>query len=132
MRLYTWIKAVFLALCFSAMFNLSALADQCAYIDKAQALAAISRLNLGQTVYQFCQPCGDSLRPAFGQRQPKPLPIKTLSAGTTGYQDFWEVKINGSNIDLAYTFIDAGIKDQKINLAAVVGCPAVDVSTTLP
>lgn len=106
------------------MFNPLALADQCAYIDKAKALAATSRLNLGQTVYQFCQPCGDL--------QPKPLFIKTLSAGTTGYEDFWEVKVNDSNIDLAYTFVDAGIKNQKINLAAVVGCPAVDVSTVLP
>lgn len=124
MHLCMWTRAIFLALCFTGGFSLSALADQCAYINKAQALAAVSRLNLGQTVYQFCQPCGD--------RQPEPLLIKTLSMGTTGYKDFWEVQINGSGIDLAYTFVNAGIKDQKVNLAAVAGCPALDVSTTLP
>lgn len=124
MRLCMWTRAVFLGLCSIPIVNLSALADQCAYVDKTKAIAAISRLNLGQTVYQFCQPCGDL--------QPKPLSINTLSAGTTGYQDFWEVKVNSSTIDLAYTFTDAGIQKQKVNLAAVVGCPAVDVSTVLP
>lgn len=119
-----WTRAIFLAFCFTSTSTLSALADQCAYVGKQQALAAASRLELGQTVYQYCQPCGD--------RQPKALPIKTLSVGTTGYEDYWEVRVNGLGIDLAYTFVDAGIKNQKINLAAVTGCPAVDVSTTLP
>jgi hypothetical protein len=123
-RLRIWIKAVFLAFCFTFIFNLSALADQCAYISKEQALAAVSRLSLNQTIYEYCQPCGDC--------RPKFFPIEVLSTGTTSYEDFWEVRVNGSNVDLAYTFIDAGIKDQKINLAAVVGCPAADVSITLP
>lgn len=124
MKLLRWMKVVFLAVCFALVVNLPAIADQCAYVDKQQALAAVSRLNPGQMVYEYCQPCGD--------RRPKPLPIEALSASTTGYEDYWEVKINNSGIDLAYTFVDAGINNQKVNLAAVVGCPAVDVSTILP
>lgn len=117
------LNSIFISLCLISIPS-KALADQCAYITKEQSLAAVARLKLNQTIYQFCQPCGDQI--------PTPISIKELSAGTTGYQDYWEVKVNGSNIDLAYTFIDAGIANQKVNLAAVVGCPASGVSIILP
>ena len=118
------LNPIFLSLCLTFGLSSAALADQCSYITKEQSIKAIARLNLGQTIYQYCEPCGD--------RIPTPLSIKELSATTTGYEDYWEVKVNNSNIDLAYTFIDAGINNQKINLAAAVGCPASNVSIVLP
>lgn len=124
MRTHPRPNPIFLSLCFTLGLSSTALADQCSYITKEQSLKAIARLNLGQTIYQFCEPCGDKI--------PTPVSIKQLSAQITGFQDYWEVKVNGSNIDLAYTFIDAGINNQKINLAAAVGCPASNVSVTLP
>lgn len=124
MKTHSWLKPIFLSLCLTFGLSSAALADQCSYITKEQSLKAIARLNLGQTIYQFCEPCGDKI--------PTALSIKDLSAANTAFQDYWEVKVNGSNIDLAYTFIDAGINNQKINLAAVVGCPAANVSVILP
>ena len=124
MKKRSWLNPIFLSLCLTLVLGSEALADQCEYITKEQSLAAIARLKVGQTIYQFCEPCGDKL--------PTPISIKQLSAGTTGYEDYWEVKVNDSNIDLAYTFINAGIANQRVNLAAVVGCPASNVSVVLP
>lgn len=124
MKTCLWLNPLFLSLCLILGIGSKALADQCAYITKEQSLAAVDRLKVGQTIYQFCQPCGDKI--------PTPISIKDLSAGTTGYQNYWEVRVNGANIDLAYTFVDAGIANQKVNLASVVGCPASDVSVVLP
>lgn len=118
------LNPIFLSFCFTLGFSSAALADQCSYITKEQSLAAIARLNIGQTIYQFCEPCGDKIA--------TPISIKNLSAQTTGYQNYWEVQVNNSNIDLAYTFVDSGNANQKVNLAAAIGCPASNVSIILP
>jgi hypothetical protein len=124
MKKHSWLNPIFLSFCFILGLSSAALADQCSYITKEQSLAATARLQVGQTIYQFCEPCGD--------KKPTPISIKDLSASTTGFQDYWEVKVNNANIDLAYTFIDAGIANQKINLASIIGCPARNVSVVLP
>lgn len=106
------------------LLGLPALADQCSYITKEQALISLSRLNVGQTLYLFCEPCGD--------KNPKSTVIKSLSTETVGYQDYWQVKVNQQGIDLAYTFVESGINNYLLNLAAIAGCPATGVSPILP
>lgn len=99
-------------------------ADQCAYTSKQQAIAAVSRLEKGQTIYQLCEPCGDTV--------PKALRINSVSAGTVGYESYWGVQVNNSNIDLAYTYInDGNNKNKKVNLANLASCPASDVSNSI-
>lgn len=100
-----------------------ALADQCAYISKEQALIAISRLNLGDTIYLFCEPCQEN--------RPQRTVIQSLSVETVDYQDYWQVNINNEGIDLAYVFIPAQVDNHFINLAATTGCPASNVSPVL-
>ncbi len=124
MKTYWRLNPIFLSFCFTLGFSSAALADQCSYITKEQSLAAIARLNVGQTIYQFCEPCGDKI--------PTPISIKNLSAQTTGDPDYWEVQVNDANIDLAYTYVDSGNTNQKVNLAAAVGCSASNVSIVLP
>lgn len=109
---------------FTVLFSLPAFADQCAYISKEQALLAASRLNVGQTVYYLCEPCGET--------EPQEVAIESLSVGTVDYENFWQVKVNNEGIDLAYVFIESGVGGQPINLAAVSGCPASQISTVLP
>jgi hypothetical protein len=117
------IKSLSIGVFSSLMFSLPALADQCAYITKEQALLAVARLNVGQTIYELCEPCGET--------RPQAVGITSLAAETVGYEDYWQVKVNNSGIDLAYTFIQSGINGQAVNLAGVAGCPASDVSNTL-
>jgi hypothetical protein len=118
------LQPILISLCVCLGFANEAWADRCAYVSKEQALAAVSRLQVGQTIYQLCEPCGD--------RVPNPISIQALSAATTGSQDFWEVKVNDASIDLAYIFVHSANSDRKINLAAAIGCPARDVSIVLP
>lgn len=107
-----------------AFFSLPAFADQCAYISKKQALEAVSRLQVGQTLYHLCEPCGETV--------PKVVTIESLSVGTVGYEDFWQVQVNNEGIDLAYVYIETNPRKPPINLAAVSGCPTTDVSRFLP
>ncbi len=102
---------------------LPALADQCSYITKEQALTAVSRLNLNDTIYFLCEPCGETI--------PRSAVIKSLSATTVNYQDYWQVQVNDQGIDLAYVFVNSSIDNNLINLAAVSNCPARSVSTVL-
>ncbi len=102
---------------------LPTLADQCSYITKEQALNAVSRLNLKDTIYLLCEPCGEKI--------PRSTVIKSLSATTVNYQDYWQVKVNDQGIDLAYVFVNSSIDNSLINLAALSNCPARSVSTIL-
>jgi hypothetical protein len=108
----------------SIAITLPALADQCAYITKEQALSALSRINLGDTIYELCEPCGDT--------QATTIKVTSLAARTVDYEDFWEVAINNKGIDLAYVFIESNIDSPPLNLAGVSGCSASDISPVLP
>lgn len=108
----------------SAIFSLPAYGDQCSYINKQQALTTMSRLNIGDRIYLLCEPCGE--------RVPRTVEIQNLTMEKVDYQDYWQVKVNESGIDLAYVFVDSGVGNKPLNLAAIADCPASRVSTTIP
>ena len=94
----------------------AAYADQCSYVTKPQAIAAFNNLELGQTIYEFCELCGD--------RTPQPVQVTSLAVSNTPGAGYWQVLVNNQNIDLAYTYIPYNDKHQKVNLALVANCPA--------
>lgn len=108
----------------SAIFSLPAYADQCSYVSKQQAINTISRLNIGDRIYLLCEPCGE--------RVPQTVEIQNLAMEKVDYQDYWQVKVNDSGIDLAYVFVNSGVGNNPLNLAAIADCPASRVSTTIP
>lgn len=114
-------KVVVLGIGCTLALSWAAFADQCAYITKQQAIAAVSRLEKGQTIYKLCEPCGEI---------PQAVKINSVSAGTVGYENYWGVKVNEQNIDLAYTYINtSNNKERKVNLATLARCPAQNVSS---
>lgn len=108
---------------YSLVLCLPAFADQCSYIKKEQAISAISRLDINQTIYKLCEPCGE--------KDPQSVKVQHLSMEKVDYQDYWQVKVNGDGIDLAYVFVDSGVEDNFMNLAAIANCPAQSVSPVL-
>ncbi|MCG9889537.1 MAG: hypothetical protein MH252_00500 [Thermosynechococcaceae cyanobacterium MS004] len=83
----------------------------------------MASLNVGDTVYELCEPCGET--------RPRPLSISSLAAETTPVKNLWQVKVNNSGIDLAYVFVATGRRGQASNLAKLSGCPASSVSSSL-
>lgn len=79
-------------------FTLTAFADQAAYITKDQAERAVALLQGKTQIKHHCAPCDD--------KSIRTEEIETIEAAPAGYEDFWEVKINGEGIDLAYVYFE--------------------------
>jgi hypothetical protein len=103
----------------------TAYADQCALVSRQQAVAALNNLRIGQTIYKLCEPCGE--------KAARPIVIRSLSVNSEPSSDFWSVKVNGEEIDLAYIYIEfsrTGLR-QRVNLALTATCPARSISPIL-
>lgn len=96
-------KNVLIALSF--LFSFTAVADQLAYISKAEADKAAAYIMKHKTIYLFCGCCSIE--------EPKKIKVKEAVTVFTGYEGFYEVEIiyeneNGETvsdpIDLAYVW----------------------------
>ncbi len=94
-----------------------AMADQCAYITKAQAKAALKMVLETTTLQTLCEPCGESVA--------KKTTYKEVGVRDVKYQGYWELQADGKGLDLAYTYVNG------LNLAQLVGCPANGVSASI-
>ena len=74
----------------------TSLADQAAYIEKNDAVAAKALLQESTTIKSFCAPCGD--------KNSVSIPVKSLDVAYTNHQNYWELRINDQGVDLAYTY----------------------------
>jgi hypothetical protein len=106
----------------SGSLALPALADQCQLVGKSQALAALNYLSIGQTIYSFCEPCGD--------KTPKPIRINKIAVSSGDDGKLWRVLVNNQNIDLAYTYIRYEPKYQ-VSLAVITKCPTQGVTPVI-
>jgi hypothetical protein len=114
-------KKFLVILCLS-LFPMVVQADQAAYVSKAEAVKAASVLRNSKEVRHYCQPCGD--------RRWEREEVKDVQAKHTGYQDFWEVQINGKGVDLAYIYFESN--GQWKNVAITLGIKVFDVPALLP
>lgn len=78
------------------VFALTAFADQAAYIQKNDTLHAVALLKNKKQLRHYCKPCGDKTY--------RVQDIKTIESSFTNYENFWEVKVNGAGVDLAYVY----------------------------
>lgn len=92
------ILTITLALIFTLALSLTAFADQAAYVTEAQAKKAANFLKDKESIRHFCAPCGD--------KTSQLEEIETVEAVPTGYENYWEVKVNGKGIDLAYVYFE--------------------------
>ncbi|HEY0075950.1 MAG TPA: tetratricopeptide repeat protein [Abditibacteriaceae bacterium] len=104
----------FLSLALAGTFALATItnqvaADQATYVTKEQAERAIVLLKDKGEIKHHCPHCDDkSIRPET---------IKSVVATQVGNGENWEVKVNGSGIDLAYVYFSAATGQWK-NVAA--------------
>ena len=115
------IKAVLVSIAL-AISAVAVYADQAAYITRAQAEKAVAFLKDKKQIRHYCAPCDEK-----GDRVED---IETVEAAPAGYQQFWEVKVNGEGIDLAYVYFQTKNGKWK-NLAKELDIKVSDVPKTL-
>ena len=102
----------------------TAFADQCAWMPIAQAAAGVAIARNHKFVVSYCEPCGNK----------KPTASKVHRIGGAAVlpkgSALFAVKINRTEVDLAYTFLSMDGVSFK-NAAALARCPASGVSATL-
>lgn len=104
-----------------ALFT-AAYADQAAYISRAEAEKAAAFLKDKKEIRHYCAPCDDK-----GDRVEE---ITNVEAAPAGYQQYWEVKVNGEGIDLAYVYFQTK-KGKWKNLAKELDIKVRDVPKRL-
>lgn len=105
------------------LFTGAALADQAAYITKEQADKAVAFLKDKAEIRHYCAPCSDK-----GDRVEK---ITTVEAVKVDYQHYWEVRVNGKGVDLAYIYYRPDGDDDWKNVAKKLKIKVKDVPKKL-
>jgi hypothetical protein len=105
----------------SAMAAWAANADQFAYITQSQAHEAAAVLSKQGNLRHFCAPCDDE--------SPRSEAVDKVEVQPAGYEDFYEVFVNGAGVDLAYVYISTD--EGWVNLALHQGLDAQDVPRLL-
>ena len=96
---------------------------QCKFLPKEKARSAIRLIQKLQkedkipVLDLYCESCRDTT--------PKPIVIDIVRADPFQVKGYLAVKVNGSNLDLAYTYIKGE------NLAQIVGCKTKNISRFL-
>jgi hypothetical protein len=125
-----------LAVATLALLPLAAGADQFAYLDLEQAMAALDALDRApREVQAYCAPCGDAQATAIAVRDLGIARVWDDGRSARPYADgdgrtFWEIELNGEGIDLAYVYVrtPAG----WVNLALQLDLAATGVPKALP
>ena len=119
-----------------AWLPLAANADQFAYLDLQQAMAALDALeHAPREVQGYCAPCGDAAAQRIAVRDLGIARVWDAAGSARPYDDgagntYWEIEVNGAGIDLAYVYVrtPAGWE----NLALRLGLEASDVPRMIP
>lgn len=98
-------------------------ADQCYWLSShAVGLKAQELLRKGGIIYEYCAPCKDKAARA--------IMVKRSDIIRDEEGRYFGVAVNGTSIDLAYTYVlDNG---EYRNLAKLAGCPCDNVPLVLP
>jgi len=117
------LKKIFTAIILVTMLSIAVFADQAIYISQKDAVKTADFLKTKTKITHFCAPCKDGIQ--------KEEDITTVEAGPVGYEDFWGVKLNGENVDLAYVYYLTD-KGKWKNVAKEMNIKVRDVPKYLP
>jgi len=102
-------------------FSVSLYADQAAWVTKREASKATEFVIVGDDIYLFCEPCGDS--------KPVKQKVESKMVKSVGIKRLYELQINNKGVDLAYVYVRHDSKYK--NLAILTDIPVTGVSETL-
>ena len=128
-------RASILLVALLALLPLTASADQFAYLDISQAVAALDALDHApRTVQAFCAPCGDARATTIAVHDLGIARVWDAAGSARPYDDgagntYWEIELDGKGIDLAYVYVQTPAGWE--NLALKLGLDATGVPRTL-
>lgn len=123
------------AIALLALLPAVASADQFAYLDIRQAVAALDALDHApRTVQAFCAPCGDTRATPVAVHDVGIARVWDDRGSARPYADgegrtYWEIELDGEGIDLAYVYLQTPAGWE--NLALMLGLEATGVPRTL-
>jgi hypothetical protein len=100
--------------------NTSLQADQCQLTEVEPMAKVLNHIKPNSVYVEFCEPCGD--KDFFSREQQT---VKSITVEQDA--DYWSLKLNGKEVDLAYTFVK-NKEGSFINLSKLAECPSSDVS----
>lgn len=118
------LKKFFAIICLSTLLAVSAFADQAAYVTQKQAEKAAAFLKDKKEIRHYCAPCDDK-----GDKTEAVSTVDAVVADAS--KGYWEVKVNGEGVDLAYVYFRTKNGKWK-NLAKEIGVKVSDVPKYLP
>lgn len=110
----------------ATLFSINAMADQCLGLTREEAERAALLLQKGSVITSYCEPCNSN----GGLKDGKVSVVNKVKLETVsvGKQSYVQVKVNGTGIDLAYTFLQVA-PNRSVNLAKAIDCSSVDASS---
>lgn len=97
-------------------------ADQAAWVTREEAARALEILAKHQNIKHYCAPCQD--QEVIDEK------IVTIGLFPVGGQNYWEIRINGKGVDLAYIYFESK-KDKWSNVAIKAKIDVHDVPKEL-
>lgn len=118
------LNRVFAIILLSIILTVSAFADQAAYVTQKQAEKVAAFLKDKKEIRHYCAPCDDN-----GDKTEAIATVDAVVADAS--KGYWEVKVNGEGVDLAYVYFKTKSGKWK-NLAKEIGVKVSDVPKYLP
>jgi len=115
-----WIGAVTVGLGVVLASSLAE-ADQAEWVAKKDADAGAALIGVGHEIRDYCAPCGDA---AYTARH-----VTSVDVGQPN-PSYWQVRVNGRGVDLAYEYVLVG--GHWKNVAMAIGLQVTSVPAELP
>jgi hypothetical protein len=74
------------------------LADQAAWVSRAEAARALEELASAESVKHYCAPCGDKVV--------RSEIVESIGLFKVQGENYWEIRVNGKGVDLAYVYFE--------------------------
>lgn len=118
----TYMKAILFTLV--TLFSMNVMADQCQAIKLDEAERAAILIQKNSTITEYCEPCENGkIGSTSVVKSVKVVPLVLF-----GNETYYEVKVNGKSLDLAYTFLKVA-PNRSVNVAKAVACSTLDHSS---
>jgi len=101
---------MFVAFAVIATLAMPVFADQAAWVSRAEAARALQELAGAEWIRHYCAPCGD--------KTVRSEAVQSIGLFKVEGENYWEIRVNGKGVDLAYVYFERKGKWRNAAMAA--------------